>query len=338
MRYSDVQMLGIAHIDAPERVSSEDIESRLAPALSRMGIPRGILKKLTGIESRQMFDPSLLPSDGAVQAAEKAISATGIDPADLGVIVNTSVCRDPGETSTAGVVHHKLGLAEDCMSFDVGNACLGFMNGMDLVATMIERGQTDYGMIIDCENTHFAMLETIKRLLDPRTTWAAFRDNFATLTLGCGAVAMVLSRATGAAREHRFLGGVTMAATQHCKLCTAQVDQMLTNTKKLFHHGLELGLKTWDLAREVLNWKIEDLDQFIIHQVGKAHTERFARTLGVPLGKIFKLYPDHGNIGPAGVPIAFSKLVASNTLKHGDRIALMGIGSGINCSMAELVW
>jgi 3-oxoacyl-[acyl-carrier-protein] synthase-3 len=338
MRYSNVQMSGISHIDAPERVSSEDIESRLAPALRRMGIPRGILKKLTGIDSRQMFDPTLLPSDGAVLAARKAIDATGIAPSDLGVIVNTSVCRDPGDMSTAGVVHQKLELAEDCMSFDVGNACLGFLNGMDLVATMIERGQTDHGIVVDCENTHFAQLETIKRLLDPRTTWAAFRDNFATLTLGSGAVAMILSRTTGAAREHRFLGGVTMAATQHCKLCTAQVDQMITNTKKLFHHGLELGLKTWEMAREVLGWRIEDLDQFIIHQVGKAHTEKFARTLGVPLSKIFKLYPNHGNIGPAGVPIAFSKLVASNTLKEGDRIALMGIGSGINCSMAELVW
>jgi 3-oxoacyl-[acyl-carrier-protein] synthase-3 len=97
-------------------------------------------------------------------------------------------------------------------------------------------------------------------------------------------------------------------------------------------------LKTWDLAQDVLNWKIEDLDQFIIHQVGKAHTEKFARTLGVPLSKIFRLYPNHGNIGPAGVPIAFSKLVASDTLTEGDRIAFMGIGSGINCSMAELVW
>jgi 3-oxoacyl-[acyl-carrier-protein] synthase-3 len=331
-------MLGIAHIDAPERVSSEDIESRLEPALKRMGIPRGILKKLTGIESRLMFAPSLLPSDGAVQAAQKVIENTGINPSDLGVIVNTSVCRDPGDISTAGVVHQKLELAEDCMSFDVGNACLGFMNGMDLVATMIERGQTDHGMVVDCENTHFAQLETIKRLLDPRMTWSVFRENFATLTLGSGAAAMILSRATGVAREHRFLGGVTMAATQHCKLCTAQVDQMITNTKKLFHHGLELGLKTWELAREVLGWRIEDLDQFIIHQVGKAHTEKFARTLGVPLNKIFKLYPDHGNIGPAGVPIAFSKLVESDILEDGDRIALMGIGSGINCSMAELVW
>ena len=338
MRYRNVQMLGIAHVDAPEKVSSEDIENRLAPALKRLGIPRGILEKLTGIESRLMFDPALPPSEGALEAAEGVIESTGIHPSDLGVVVNTSVCRDPVETPTASVVHQKLGLAEDCMSFDVGNACLGFINGMDLVATMIERGQTDHGLIVNCENTHFAMLATIKRMLDPRTTWAAFRDNFATLTLGSGAVAMILSRAKGAAREHRFLGGVTMAATEHCKLCTAQADQMITNTKKLFHHGLELGLKTWEVAREVLNWKIEDIDQFVIHQVGKAHTEKFARTLAIPLSKIFRLYPNHGNIGPAGVPIALSKLAASGKLKVGDRIALMGIGSGINCSMAELVW
>jgi len=148
VRDSAVQMRGIAHIDAPERVSSEDIESRLAPALLRMGIPRGILKKFTGIESRQMFNPSLLPSEGARQAAEKAHEATGIDRSDVGVIVNTSVCRDPGETTTAGFVHQKLGLAENCMSFDIGNACLGFMNGMDLVATMIEQQQTDHGIVV----------------------------------------------------------------------------------------------------------------------------------------------------------------------------------------------
>ena len=338
MRYSNVQMSGIAHIDAPERVTSEDIENRLAPALKRMGIPNGILRKLTGIESRQMFDPSVPPSEGALDAARKVIESTGVGPSDFGVVVNTLVCRDPDEPTTAGVVHRKLGLGEECMSFDVGNACLGFINGMDLVSNMIEQGRIEHGLVVNCENTHFAMLETIKRLLDPRTGWATFRDNFATLTLGSGAVAMVLSRATGVASEHRFLGGVTMAATQHCKLCTAQVDQMITNTKKLFHHGLELGLKTWDVAREILGWTIDDIDQFIIHQVGKAHTEKFARKLAIPLGKIFRLYPNHGNIGPAGVPIALSKLVASGSLKQGYRIALMGIGSGINCSMAELVW
>jgi 3-oxoacyl-[acyl-carrier-protein] synthase-3 len=338
VKYSKVQLLSIAHLDAPERVSSEDIESRLAPVLKRFGVPNGILKKLSGIESRQMFDPEFLPSDGAANAAEKAITAAGIDRDDLGVVVNTSVCRDEVEPATANIVHSKLGLSQSCQSFDVGNACLGFINGMHLVANMIESEQTEYGIVVNCENTHFAVLETIKRLLDPRTTWATFRDNFATLTLGSGAVAMILARATGAAREHRFLGGVSLSATEHCRLCTAKVDRMITDTKKLFHHGLELGLKTWELAREVMGWTVDDIDQFVIHQVGKAHTEKFARILDIDPRKIFRLYPNHGNIGPAGVPIALSKLVDAGSLKSGDRIALMGIGSGINCSVAELVW
>jgi 3-oxoacyl-[acyl-carrier-protein] synthase-3 len=338
VKYSNVKLHSIAHVDAPQRVSSGDIERRLAPALGRMGIPKGILKKLSGIESRQMFDPAFPPSEGATQAAEKALAAADIDASEIGVIVNTSVCRDSVEPATASIVHRKLGLSDCCLNFDIGNACLAFLNGMDVVSAMIERGQIKHGLVVNCENTHFAVLETIKRLLDPRTTWATFRDNFATLTLGSGAVAMVLSKLSGADGEHRFLGGVTLAATEHCRLCTAQVDEMITNSKKLFHHGLELGLKTWEVARTALGWRVDDLDHFIIHQVGKAHTEKFARSLGIDLRKIFKLYPNHGNIGPAGVPIALSKLVEAGRVKAGDRVALMGIGSGINCSMAEVVW
>lgn len=338
VRCDEVQILSVSHIEAPEILSSEEIEGRLRPLLKRLAIPVGILKKLSGIESRHMFPPSYPPSEGATAAATQAIEAAGIDVADLGMLVNTSVCRDSGELPTASRVHQNLGLSADCLSFDLGNACLAFVNGMETVAGMIERRIIEYGAVVACENTHFAVLETIKRLLDPRASWDSFRDNFATLTLGSGAVAMVLGRSRGDEREHRFLGSVTRAATEYNRLCTAQVDRMLTNTQKLFHHGLELGLKTWDVAREALGWSVSNLDHFIIHQVGKAHTETFARRLGIDLTKIFRLYPDHGNIGPAGVPIVLSRLQQLGKLHHGDRIAVMGIGSGINCSMAEIRW
>ena len=58
----------------------------------------------------------------------------------------------------------------------------------------------------------------------------------------------------------------------------------------------------------------------------------------VRVGKIFRLYPSFGNVGPAGVPMALSKLDASGQLARGQRVALVGIGSGINCTMAELLW
>ncbi len=79
-------------------------------------------------------------------------------------------------------------------------------------------------------------------------------------------------------------------------------------------------------------------DHVIIHQVSKVHTEQLAGTLGIDLQKVFRLYPDFGNIGPAGVPIALSKLEDTGRLEKGHRVALLGIGSGINCTMAELYW
>ncbi len=48
------------------------------------------------------------------------------------------------------------------------------------------------------------------------------------------------------------------------------------------------------------------------------------------------IFGEHGNIGPASVPIVLSKLKELGRLKKGDRIALLGIGSGLNCSMAEV--
>lgn len=271
-------------------------------------------------------------------AAEKAIRAAGVAREDIGIVVNTSVSRDFIEPSTACLVHHNLGLGPDCLNFDIGNACLGFINGMEMVATMIERGQIDVGLVVNGENSHSATNRTIERLLDPAVDFATFRNNFATLTLGSGAVAMVLGRSQQQAGEHRFLGGVTMAATEHCRLCTAQVDSMITNTKKLLNQGVELAIRTWGWASDALGWTADTLDHVIIHQVGQSHTDRLMRRLGIDLGKVFRLYPLHGNVGPAGVPIVLSKLLEEGRLLPGHRVALMGIGSGLNCTMAEVVW
>ena len=43
-------------------------------------------------------------------------------------------------------------------------------------------------------------------------------------------------------------------------------------------------------------------------------------------------------IRAAGVPIALSKLAESGRLHRGQKVAILGIGSGINCTMAELLW
>jgi 3-oxoacyl-[acyl-carrier-protein] synthase-3 len=209
---------------------------------------------------------------------------------------------------------------------------------MDVAARMIERGEVEYALIVDGESSRPITEATINRLLKPGVEEEQFRAEFASLTLGSGAAAMVMCRRELAPQGHSYLGSVTRAATQFNKLCYGQMDRMVTDTRVLLTEGLKLATKTFDAAVEKLGWVVEELDQFIIHQVSKAHTDSLMKLLGLDPEKIYRIYPELGNIGPAAVPIALAKAVAKGKIKRGDRVALLGIGSGLNCSMAEIVW
>ncbi len=113
---------------------------------------------------------------------------------------------------------------------------------------------------------------------------------------------------------------------------------MITDGQKLLQAGLELAQRTFELARRELGWTAEILDQIAIHQVSRQHTDKLAERLGVDLAKIHAIFPEHGNVGPASIPLVLSQASAIGRLHKGDRIALMGIGSGLNCAMAEVVW
>jgi acyl-CoA:acyl-CoA alkyltransferase len=338
MLFDTVAIASLSYVDAPHRISSSDIEARLAPVMANLGNPQGLIEKLTGIKARRFWDSEVMPSDVATLAAEKAIAAAGISKDTIGVIVNTSVSKDCIEPSVASLVHGNLGLNEDCLNFDIGNACLAFLNGMQLLGNMIERGQIDYGLIVDGEGSRDAVEATIRRLVESGADEKTFRDNFATLTLGSGAAAMVLTRGDLAPDAPRFHGGVTLAATEHNRLCIGQPTEMITNASALLVAGIGLAKKTLAKAVDALQWKLDEIDHYIMHQVGHTHMAKLCAALGVDPSKVFMTFEEFGNIGPAAVPITLAKAVEAGRIKKGDRIALMGIGSGINCSMMEVVW
>jgi 3-oxoacyl-[acyl-carrier-protein] synthase III len=338
MRFNDVVIASLAKIEAPERVSTAELEGRLGSNLSRLGLLPGTLAALSGIDARRFFGADTAPSDAASRAAERAISEAAIDRAKVGVLINTSVSRDYVEPSTACLVHRNLGLAPECLNFDLSNACLGFLNGMELVAQMIERGQADYGLVVDGESARFVVERTIERLVASDAGPQTLRENIATLTLGSGAAAAVLTRRELAPEGHRFAGAVTLAATEHNHLCRGQVDWMRTDTTGLLSAGLGLASRTWSRAEDELGWTVEALDHVVMHQVSKVHTEHLARALGIALERVPVIYPEHGNVGPASVPMTLARAVEDGRIRRGDRIGLMGIGSGLNCAMAEVVW
>ena len=338
MLFKHVSIASVAHVDAPIRLTSVEIMSRLQPALDRLGIRGNLLEDVAGIRERRIWDGPTQPSDAATMAAQKAIAASGVQRENIGILINTSVSRDFLEPSTASIVHGNLGLSDTCQNFDVGNACLAFLNGMDIAARMIERGDIDYALVVNGETSNEITERTIERMNHPDATEESFRNEFASLTLGSGAAAMVLGRSELLPDGHRFLGSVTRAATEFSHLCRGNMDRMVTDTRTLLIEGLKLAAKTFQAARAAMGWAAGELDEFVLHQISKVHTAAIVDLLGIDPKRVLTVFPEHGNIGPASVPVTLSKLAESGRLQKGKRVALMGIGSGLNCSMAEVVW
>ncbi len=338
MIFKNVVIQAIAAIEPPIRVTSRELSERLKPTMQRLGIRTDLLEELSGIVARRLWNQGTLPSDAATLAAEKVIAQSQIDRQRIGIIINTSVCRDYLEPSTACIVHGNLGLSESCINFDVGNACLAFVNGMDIAARMLEREEIDYALIVDGESSGPITEATIERLLGPDIDMKQFRAEFASLTLGSGAAAMIMARRELEPKGHRYLGSVSRSATEFNTLCRGQMDQMMTETKILLAEGLKLAARTFQAASIALGWVAGELDQFVIHQVGKVHTESLVKLLGLDPQKVHAIYPELGNVGPASVPMVLAHALELGRIRRGDRVAVLAIGSGLNCAMAEIVW
>jgi 3-oxoacyl-[acyl-carrier-protein] synthase III len=333
--FRNTSILEVSSADASRVITSDWLDEQLADTYKRVGLRPGMLEKLVGIRERRWWPDGVGFVDGAAMAGAKAISGSGIDPADIGLMVNTSVSRAHLEPATAVAVHDALGLPSSCQNFDVTNACLGFVNGMELAASMIEAGFVDYALVVDGEDARTVQQTTLDRLRGDDVTARDVMSQFATFTLGSGAAAMVLGRADRHPEGHRMVAAASRAGTEHHGLCIGDNDFMYTDLKGLLEAGLTLSENLWSEAGEQFDWSA-GMDRYIIHQVSQVHTDALCARLGIDPTLVPRTFPDRGNIGPVSLP--FTLAVEAASLDVGERVLLMGIGSGLNASILEIAW
>lgn len=336
-RHQHSGVLSLAAIEAPRVITSDWIDEQLTDTYERNGLRPGLLAGLAGIEERRWWDDDVSFADAAAMAGRAAIEKAGIDPSQIGILISTSVCKDNLEPSVACAVHHQLGLPTSCLNFDIGNACLGFGNAMYVASTMLDAGAIDYALVVDGEGSRYTQETTLDRLRRPETTAGEVFAEFASLTLGSGAAAMVLARTDRHPDAHRIVGGVARAATQHHLLCIGSLDRMTTDTHSLLVAGLDLAADAWADASitDEFGWA-GGLDWYILHQVSKVHTTMLCERLGIDQSKAPLTYPQYGNVGPASVPITLASV--QDRIQPGERVLCLGIGSGLNTSATEIVW
>ena len=346
MRYANVNIDAIGYELAPNVVTAEDIEARLAPLYAKLHLKPGQLEQLTGIQESRYWDPDFKLSRGAIRAGRKALDKAGFDPAHIGMLVYGAVCRENLEPATACVVADGLGINSNAQVYDISNACLGMLNGMVQVANAIALGQIRAGLVVSCESCRQIVDSTIQRMLDAGSM-DVFKHCVATMTGGSGAAAILLTDGSFGSAGHRLLGGVVRNAVQHHGLCTWGPDTgipasaphvMNTDSIGVLQNGVKLGRETFHELQREMGWQDGQPDKVVCHQVGAAHQSAILGAVGIPAEKDFSTFRYLGNIGTVSIIVTAAIADERRFLQPGELVGFLGIGSGLNCLMLGAEW
>lgn len=347
MNFDRVSLAAIGAEIPDEIWSSDAIEQKLSPIYERLKLPEGRLALMSGINERRVWPAGTLPSTPSIRSGNAAIESIGFDRQRIGCLIHASVCRDFLEPATASRVHDGLGLPRDCWVYDVSNACLGLINGAVQIATMIQGGAIEAGLVVGTESSRPLLQGTIDALnADQSLTRKTVKPAFASLTIGSGSCAWLLTRSDIAPEGSPLTCAVAHARTEHHDLCRSDHDSagasmqplMDTDSEKLMAEGIATGVSALDDLVAQCGWTREQFDRTICHQVGARHRSAMLEAMGLSEERDSATFPFLGNTGSVALPLTLAAAAVRGELKPSDRVAMLGIGSGINSVMLSAKW
>ncbi len=150
---------------------------------------------------------------------------------------------------------------------------------------------------------------------------------------------MLVARKDLSKTGHVINGSVNMAATQYNRLCLGQKEEMISDSHALMLGGLDLATNTWNMANEKFeDWHDDNIALYAPHQTSLRHMQALVQVLDISLEKIYLNLYTQGNVGPAALPTALAMAEEEGRIEPGDHVALMGIGSGLNCTIMSVSW
>ncbi len=319
-----VKILGVGKC-APDTVATNDDFSKIVETNDEWITTR------TGIKKRHISNGEPTWYLGAA-AAKKALENAGISPAEIGLIIVTTLTNDYLTPSASCLIQRELG-AIGSMTIDVNCACSGFVYGFDMAKRYL---QTD-------ENLKYALVvstEELSKITD-------YTDRATCVLFGDGAAAVVLEK-----REDTVYSSYLGANGDGAKYLLAKSYEShtpFTNGENTVESGMperdnhylfQDGREVYKFATKILPLACEktcealgiapnDLDLIIPHQANKRIIETASKNLSLPLDKFFLNLEEYGNTSSASIPLALCDAVTSGAVKRGDKICIVGFGAGL---------
>ncbi|NER10076.1 3-oxoacyl-[acyl-carrier-protein] synthase-3 [Muriicola jejuensis] len=288
----------------------------------------------TGIKERRILkDKDKGTSYLAIKAAENLLEKSGVDPAEIDLVLLGTATPDLPVASTAVYVATKIG-AVNAFAYDIQAACSNFLYGMSTAARYIESGKYKKVLLIGADK-----MSSILDYTD-RTTCIIFGDGggavlFEPNTEGYGLLDEYL-RSDGTGREFLKIeaGGSLLPPTE--ETIRNKQHYVYQDGKSVFKFAVS---NMADVAARIMernNLTHNDVQWLVPHQANKRIIDATANRMELEPSKVMMNIQRYGNTTSATLPLLLSDY--EKELKKGDNLVFAAFGGGFTWGSIYLKW
>lgn len=291
-----------------------------------------------GIEERRVSSPNEFSSTLAIGALTNLFKLGALLPEQVDYLILVTQSPDYFLPTTATLVHHAIGLREDCGAIDMNLGCSGYVAALGFAKGMIESGQAS--------NIVLATSDTYTKFINPsdRTVRTIFGDG-ATATWisdkgSPNSVGNVLVGNDGSGAGHLVVptGGLRSGDDINPKSAVSERGleasgfDLFMDGREIFNFTLRISEGFLKRLLDRSGLKIGDVDHFIFHQANAFMLNHLREKLGLPEEKVPILMSDFGNTVSGTIPMVLDKMIDSGKIIPGQKLVLFGFGVGLSWS------
>ncbi len=270
----------------------------------------------TGIHNRHIAE-GMTSSDMAYMAARRAVDDSGLNPADIDVIIVATSSPDYAFPSTAALVQAKLE-AVNAACFDISAACTGFIYAYSIAQGYIAGGMYKNILIIGTE------------VMSEHVDW---KDRSVCVLFGDGAGAAMLT-----ADKDNLSSVMIHSDGSRGNVLTCGKDNIFMDGQEVF----KFAVKTVPMSiQDILNKehiRADDVGMYILHQANQRIIQAVSKRLDISMEKFPMNMQEYGNTSAASIPILLDELNRNNRLVRDELIVMSGFGAGLSWGSIVLNW
>lgn len=287
------------------------------------------IRERTGIGRRHVIEEETT-SYMAGQAAARAVEQSGIDPAEIDLILVATSSSEVIYPCAACEVQKAVG-AVHAAGYDLNAACTGFVLAFNTAQAYISAGLYRTILVVGAES--------MSNMVD----WT---DRSTCILFGDGAGAVILRAEEGnpvymAAHSDGVKGEALTQLSRHRRGWEKEEEKesyIHMDGQAVFKFAVR---KVPEIIEEVLGQtdvKLEEIDYFILHQANRRIIEAVAKRLKTDISKFPMNLEEYANTSAATVPILLEEMNRRGMFRRGQKIILSGFGAGLTWAACLFEW